>query len=213
MQEDIKLWPFKVISGPGERPIIVVQYRGEERPFAAEEISAMVLVKMRETAEAYLGSAVKNAVITVPVYFNGSQRQDTIDAGAIAGLNVMRIINEPSAAAIADGLDRMSGSSEVKTVLIFDLGGGTLDISVIDIENGKFIVQATSGDTHLGGEDLNSRMVEHFVQDFLKRHGSDIRSNPRGLMRLRAACERAKRMLSTTAQSKFEIDSLHDGID
>ncbi|KQK22330.1 hypothetical protein BRADI_1g66550v3 [Brachypodium distachyon] len=158
VQEDIKLWPFKVISGPGERPIIVVQYRGEERPFAAEEISAMVLVKMRETAEAYLGSAVKNAVITVPVYFNGSQRQDTIDAGAIAGLNVMRIINEPSAAAIADGLDRMSGSSEVKTVLIFDLGGGTLDISVIDIENGKFIVQATSGDTHLGGEDLNSRM-------------------------------------------------------
>ncbi|KAM0930832.1 hypothetical protein ACQ4PT_000733 [Festuca glaucescens] len=213
VQGDMKLWPFEVISGPCDRPTIVVQYRGEEKHFAAEEISSMVLVKMRETAEAYLGKEVENAVITVPVYFNDSQRQATIDAGAIAGLNVMRIINEPSAAAIAYGLDRMYETCEVKTVLIFDFGGGTLDISVIDIDNDIFTVKATSGDTHLGGEDLNNRMVEHFVQDFLKKHKSDVGNNPRALMRLRTACERAKRMLSSTAQTKFEIDSLHDGID
>uniref|UniRef100_A0ACD5WB62 Uncharacterized protein n=1 Tax=Avena sativa TaxID=4498 RepID=A0ACD5WB62_AVESA len=193
--------------------MIVVHYMGEEKHFTAEEISSMMLVKMRETAEAYLGTAVKNVVITVPVYFNDSQRQGTIDAGAIAGLNVMRIINEPSAAAIAYGLDKLSSNGEVKTVLIFDLGGGTMDVSIISIQRGVFTVKATSGDTHLGGQDLNSRMVEHFLQDFLKRHKSDIRSNPRALMRLRTACERAKRMLSTTAQAKFEIDSLHDGID
>jgi L1 cell adhesion molecule like protein len=209
----MKLWPFKVISGPGDRPTIMVQYRGEEKHFAAEEISSMVLVKMRETAEAYLGKEVENAVITVPVYFNDSQRQATIDAGAIAGLNVMRILNEPSAAAIAYGLDKMYETCEVKTVLIFDFGGGTLDISVIDIDNDIFTVKATSGDTHLGGEDLNNRMVEHFVQDFLTKHKSDIGNNPRALMRLRTACERAKRMLSSTVQAKFEIDSLHDGID
>jgi L1 cell adhesion molecule like protein len=190
------------------------QYRGEEKRFAAEEISSMVLIKMRETAEAYLGTTVKNAVITVPVYFNDSQRQATIDAGSIAGLNVMRIINEPSAAAIAYGLDEMSVScGAAKTVLIFDFGGGTLDISVISIHKDTFTVKATSGDTHLGGEDLNNRMVEHFVQEFLKKHKSDIGNNPRGLMRLRTACERAKRMLSSTAQAKFEIDALHDGID
>jgi L1 cell adhesion molecule like protein len=194
--------------------MIVVQYRGEEKRFAAEEISSMVLIKMRETAEAYLGTTVKNAVITVPVYFNDSQRQATIDAGSIAGLNVMRIINEPSAAAIAYGLDEMSVSGgAAKTVLIFDFGGGTLDISVISIHKDTFTVKATSGDTHLGGEDLNNRMVEHFVQEFLKKHKSDMRNSPRALMRLRMACERAKRMLSSTAQSKFEIDALHDGID
>ncbi|KAM0839467.1 hypothetical protein ACQ4PT_060294 [Festuca glaucescens] len=191
VQGDIKLWPFKVISGPSDRPMIVVQYRGQEKLFSAEEISSMVLVKMRETAESYLGTTVKNAVITVPVYFNDSQREATMDAGAIAGLNVMRIINEPSAAAIAYGLmDRMYDNGE-----------------------GHLTVKATSGDTHLGGEDLNNRMVEHFVKDFLKRHNSDIGSNPRALVRLRTACERAKRMLSSTAQAKFEIDSLHDGID
>ncbi|KAM0826489.1 hypothetical protein ACQ4PT_068837 [Festuca glaucescens] len=213
VQGGIKLWHFKVISGPGDRPMIIVQYRGEEKHFTAEEISSMMLVKMRETAEAYLGTVVKNVVITVPVYFNDSQRQATIDAGTIAGLNVMRIINEPSAAAIAYGLDKIANSVELKTVLIFDLGGGTMDVSIISINRGVFTVKATSGDTHLGGQDLNGRMVEHFVQDFLKRHKSDIRSNPRALMRLRTACERAKRMLSTTAQAKFEIDSLHDGID
>jgi L1 cell adhesion molecule like protein len=193
--------------------MIIVQYRGEEKHFTAEEISSMMLVKMRETAEAYLGTVVKNVVITVPVYFNDSQRQATIDAGTIAGLNVMRIINEPSAAAIAYGLDKRAKSVELKTVLIFDLGGGTMDVSIISIHRGVFTVKATSGDTHLGGQDLNGRMVEHFVQDFLKRHKSDIRSNPRALMRLRTACERAKRILSTTVQAKFEIDSLHDGID
>ncbi|XP_051196146.1 heat shock cognate 70 kDa protein-like [Lolium perenne] len=214
VQGDIKLWPFKVISGPSNRPTIVVQYRGEEKHFSAEEISSMVLVKMYQTAESYLGTTVKNAVITVPVYFNDSQRQATMDAGTIAGLNVIRIINEPSAAAIAYGLmDMVYDNGEVKTVLIFDFGGGTLDISVINIDRDTFTVKATSGDTHLGGEDLNNRMVEHFVQDFLKRHKSDIGSNPRALMRLRTACERAKRMLSSTAQAKFEIDSLHDGID
>ncbi|KAE8808144.1 heat shock cognate 70 kDa protein-like [Hordeum vulgare] len=213
VQGDMKLWPFKVISGTSDRPMIVVKYRGEERQFTAEEISSMVLVKMRETAEAYLDTAVKNAVITVPVYFNDSQRQATLDAGIIAGLNVTRIINESSAAAIAYGLNNTSVSGDAKTVLIFDFGGGTLDISVINIDKGTFAVKATSGDTHLGGEDLNNRMVEHFVLEFLKKHKSDITGSPRALMRLRTACERAKRMLSSTAQAKFEIDSLHDGID
>ncbi|KAM3314170.1 hypothetical protein ACQJBY_033182 [Aegilops geniculata] len=213
VQGDIKLFPFKVISGPGDRPLIVVKYRGEVKQFAAEEISSMMLVKMWEIAEAYLGTSVKNVVIAVPVYFTDSQRQATMDAGAIAGLNVMRIINEPSAAAIAYGLDKGSRKGEGKTVLIFDLGGGTLDVSIITIHMGIFTVKATSGDTHLGGQDLNSRMVEHFVQDFLKRHKSDIRNNPKALMRLRAACERAKRMLSSMVQAKFEIDSLHDSID
>ncbi|XBI49129.1 hypothetical protein VPH35_112750 [Triticum aestivum] len=215
VQGDMKLWPFKVISGPSNRPMTLVKYRGEEKQFAAEEISSMVLVKMKETAEAYLGTTVKDAVITVPVYFNDSQRQSTLDAGAIAGLNVTRIINEPSAAAIAYGLDNASVNGGAKTVLIFDYGGGTLDISIINIDNGTFNVKATSGDTHLGlgGEDLNNRMVEHFVQDFLKKHKSDLRSNPKALMKLRAACERAKRMLSYTSQVKIEIESLHDGID
>ncbi|XBI95648.1 hypothetical protein VPH35_032062 [Triticum aestivum] len=158
VQGDIKLWPFKVIPGPADRPMMVVQYGGEERHFTAEEISSMILVKMKETAEAYLGTSVKNVVITVPVYFNDSQRQATIDAGAIAGLNVMRIINEPSAAAIAYGLDKMSGSGEAKTVLIFDLGGGTMDVSIVSVQNDVFTVKATSGDTHLGGQDLNNRM-------------------------------------------------------
>uniref|UniRef100_A0A453D777 Heat shock protein 70 n=1 Tax=Aegilops tauschii subsp. strangulata TaxID=200361 RepID=A0A453D777_AEGTS len=158
VQGNIKLWPFKVIPGPADRPMMAVQYGGEEKHFTAEEISSMILVKMKETAEAYLGMSVKNVVITVPVYFNDSQRQATIDAGAIAGLNVLRIINEPSAAAIAYGLDKMPGSGEAKTVLIFDLGGGTMDVSIISVQNGVFTVKATSGDTHLGGQDLNNRM-------------------------------------------------------
>ncbi|KAI5010383.1 hypothetical protein ZWY2020_012520 [Hordeum vulgare] len=152
----------------------------------------MMLIKMQETAEAYLGTSVKNVVVTVPVYFNDSQRQATIDAGVIAGLNVIRIMNEPSAAAIAYGLDKMSGNGEAKTVLIFDLGGGTMDVSIISVKDGVFTVKATSGDTHLGGQDLNNRMVEHFVEDFLKKHKSDIRGSLRALMRLRTACERAR---------------------
>ncbi|KAI4966134.1 hypothetical protein ZWY2020_046424 [Hordeum vulgare] len=213
VQGDMKLWPFKVVSGPGDRPMMVVQYMGQEKHFTAEEISSMMLIKMQETAEAYLGTSVKNVVVTVPVYFNDSQRQATIDAGVIAGLNVIRIMNEPSAAAIAYGLDKMSGNGEAKTVLIFDLGGGTMDVSIISVKDGVFTVKATSGDTHLGGQDLNNRMVEHFVEDFLKKHKSDIRGSPRALMRLRTACERAKRMLSSMVEAKFEIDSLHDSVD
>ncbi|CAO2196998.1 unnamed protein product [Urochloa humidicola] len=213
VQSDMKLWPFKVIPGPGDKPMIVVNYKGEEKQFAAEEISSMVLIKMREIAEAYLGSTIKNAVVTVPAYFNDSQRQATKDAGVIAGLNVMRIINEPTAAAIAYGLDKKASSAGEKNVLIFDLGGGTFDASLLTIEEGIFEVKATAGDTHLGGEDFDNRMVNHFVQEFKRKHKKDISGNPRALRRLRTACERAKRTLSSTAQTTIEIDSLYEGID
>ncbi|GKV08148.1 hypothetical protein SLEP1_g19823 [Rubroshorea leprosula] len=213
VQSDMKLWPFKVIAGPGDKPMIVVNYKGEEKQFAAEEISSMVLMKMKEIAEAYLGSTIKNAVVTVPAYFNDSQRQATKDAGVISGLNVMRIINEPTAAAIAYGLDKKAGSSGEKNVLIFDLGGGTFDVSLLTIEEGIFEVKATAGDTHLGGEDFDNRMVNHFVQEFKRKHKKDISGNPRALRRLRTACERAKRTLSSTAQTTIEIDSLYEGID
>ncbi|CAI5515931.1 unnamed protein product [Closterium sp. Naga37s-1] len=213
VQSDIKLWPFKVISGAGEKPMIQVEYKGETKQFAAEEISSMVLTKMKEIAEAYLGTTVKNAVVTVPAYFNDSQRQATKDAGVIAGLNVMRIINEPTAAAIAYGLDKKNSSSSEKNVLIFDLGGGTFDVSILSIEDGIFEVKATAGDTHLGGEDFDNRMVNHFVQEFKRKYKKDLSNNPRSLRRLRTACERAKRTLSSTAQTTIEIDSLYEGID
>ncbi|XP_027352003.1 heat shock cognate 70 kDa protein-like isoform X3 [Abrus precatorius] len=213
VQSDMKLWPFKIIAGAGEKPMIVVNYKGEEKQFAAEEISSMILTKMREIAEAYLGSTVKNAVVTVPAYFNDSQRQATKDAGVIAGLNVMRIINEPTAAAIAYGLDKKATSVGEKNVLIFDLGGGTFDVSLLTIEEGIFEVKATAGDTHLGGEDFDNRMVNHFVQEFKRKNKRDISGNPRALRRLRTACERAKRTLSSTAQTTIEIDSLFEGID
>ncbi|KAJ3699401.1 hypothetical protein LUZ61_003106 [Rhynchospora tenuis] len=264
VQSDIKLWPFKVIPGPGDKPMIQVNYKGEEKQFAAEEISSMVLIKMKEIAEAYLGSTIKNAVVTVPAYFNDSQRQATKDAGVIAGLNVMRIINEPTAAAIAYGLDKKATSVGEKNVLIFDLGGGTFDVSLLTIEEGIFEVKATAGDTHLGGEDFDNRMVNHFVQEFKRKNKKDISGNPRALRRLRTACERvkatagdthlggedfdnrmvnhfvqefkrknkkdisgnpralrrlrtacerAKRTLSSTAQTTIEIDSLFEGID
>ncbi|KAH6762671.1 heat shock protein 70 [Perilla frutescens var. hirtella] len=214
VKSDVKLWPFKVISGPGGKPMMVVSYKGEEKQFSAEEISSMVLTKMKVIAEVYLGSIVKNAVITVPAYFNDSQRQATRDAGLIAGLNVMRIINEPTAAAIAYGLDKKGTSSEAKNVLIFDLGGGTFDVSLVRIKGGIFEVKAIAGDTHLGGEDFDNRMVDHFVKEFKqKKNKKDISKNPRALRRLRSACERAKRTLSSTAQTKIEIESLLDGID
>ncbi|KAL6639294.1 hypothetical protein ACP70R_023024 [Stipagrostis hirtigluma subsp. patula] len=214
VQKDIKLWPFKVVAGREDRPMVVVQYKGEEKQFSPEEISSMVLAKMKETAEIYLGTTVKNAVVTVPVYFSNSQRQSTIDAGAIAGLNVMCIINEPTAAAIAYGLDKMPISNGVRTVLIFDLGGGTLDISLLSIGKGNFVVKAIAGDTHLGGADFDNELVNYSLQEFLKKHGkTDIRSNQKALRRLRTACERAKRMLSSTAQTTIEVDSLHNGID
>jgi len=210
VQADMKHWPFKVVSGPGGTPIIEVEYKGETKQFKAEEISSMVLTKMKEIAEAYLGKEVKNAVVTVPAYFNDSQRQATKDAGSIAGLNVMRIINEPTAAAIAYGLDQ---KGDEKNVLIFDLGGGTFDVSLLTIEEGIFEVKATAGDTHLGGEDFDNRMVDYFLADFKKRFKKDMSKNQRSLRRLRTACERAKRTLSSSTQAHIEIDSLFDGVD
>merc|ERR1712070_1242375 len=210
VQSDMKHWPFKVVSGPGGAPIIEVEYKGESKQFKAEEISSMVLSKMREIAEAYLGKEVKNAVVTVPAYFNDSQRQATKDAGSISGLNVLRIINEPTAAAIAYGLDK---KGDEKNVLIFDLGGGTFDVSLLTIEEGIFEVKATAGDTHLGGEDFDNRMVDHFVEEFKKKNRKDITTNQRALRRLRTACERAKRTLSSSTQAHIEIDSLFEGVD
>ena len=210
VQSDMKHWPFKVTPGAGGTPIIDVEYKGERKSFKAEEISSMVLIKMKEIAEAYLGKEVKNAVVTVPAYFNDSQRQATKDAGSISGLNVLRIINEPTAAAIAYGLDK---KGDEKNVLIFDLGGGTFDVSLLTIEEGIFEVKATAGDTHLGGEDFDNRMVDYFLQEFKRRHRKDMSQNQRSLRRLRTACERAKRTLSSSTQAHIEIDSLFDGID
>ncbi|KAM1780077.1 hypothetical protein ACFX11_041460 [Malus domestica] len=213
VQRDMEHWPFKVISGPGDKPMIVVTYKGEEKQFTAEEISSMVLFKMREIAEAYLGSSIKNAVVAVPAYFNDSQRQATKDAGVIAGLNVLRIMNEPTAAAFAYGLDKKATSVGEKNVLIFDLGGGTFDVSLLTGEEGIFQVKATAGDTHLGGEDFDNRMVNHFVQEFKRKSKKDISSSARALRRLRTACESAKRTLSSTSQTTIGIDSLYEGVD
>jgi len=211
VQSDMKHWPFKVIPKDGDKPYIKVQFKGEEKTFSPEEISSMVLIKMKETAEAFLGKTVTDAVVTVPAYFNDSQRQATKDAGAISGLNVKRIINEPTAAAIAYGLDK-KGKTE-RNVLIFDLGGGTFDVSLLTIEDGIFEVKATAGDTHLGGEDFDNRMVNHFVEEFKRKYKKDISSNARALRRLRTSCERAKRTLSSSAQASIEIDSLYEGVD
>ena len=210
VQSDMKHWSFKVVDVNG-KPDIKVEYKGEEKLFTPEEISSMVLLKMKETAEAYLGGDVKDAVVTVPAYFNDSQRQATKDAGVIAGLNVMRIINEPTAAAIAYGLDKKD--QQEKNVLIFDLGGGTFDVSLLTIEEGIFEVKATAGDTHLGGEDFDNRLVNHFVQEFKRKNKKDLTTNARSLRRLRTAAERAKRTLSSAAQTSIEIDSLFEGID
>jgi len=209
---DTKLWPFKVVPGAGDKPMIQVHYMGEDKKFHPEEISSMILIKMKETAEAYLGGTVKDAVVTVPAYFNDSQRQATKDAGAIAGLNVLRIINEPTAAAIAYGLDK-KGAGE-RNVLIYDMGGGTFDVSVLTIEDGIFEVKSTAGDTHLGGEDFDNRVVDFCLQDFKRKNrGKDLAGNQRAIRRLRTQCERAKRTLSSSTQATIEIDSLFDGID
>ncbi|XP_062974202.1 heat shock-related 70 kDa protein 2 [Elgaria multicarinata webbii] len=212
VQSDMKHWPFCVVSEAG-KPKVQVEYKGEVKAFFPEEISSMVLTKMKEIAEAYLGRKVQSAVITVPAYFNDSQRQATKDAGTITGLNVLRIINEPTAAAIAYGLDKKGSGAGEKNVLIFDLGGGTFDVSVLTIEDGIFEVKSTAGDTHLGGEDFDNRMVSHFVEEFKRKHKRDIAGNKRAVRRLRTACERAKRTLSSSTQASIEIDSLFDGID
>jgi len=212
VQADKKHWPFDIID-EGGRPKIQIEHKGQTKKFFAEEISSMILGKMKETAEAYLGKTVSDAVVTVPAYFNDSQRQATKDAGVIAGLNVLRIINEPTAAAIAYGLDKKGNTQGEKNVCIFDLGGGTFDVSILSIEDGIFEVKSTAGNTHLGGEDFDNRMVGHFCDEFKRKHKKDLRENKRSLRRLRTACERAKRTLSSSAQASIEIDALYEGID
>jgi L1 cell adhesion molecule like protein len=212
VKSDMSHWPFTVRAGQNDKPQIEVDFKGERATFQPEEISAMVLTKMKQTAEAYLGGEVKDAVITVPAYFNDAQRQATKDAGTIAGLNVLRIINEPTAAALAYGLDRKKEGEQ--NVIIFDCGGGTHDVSLITIDDGVFEVKATAGDTHLGGEDFDSAMVDWCVQEFeRKNRGVSVKDSARALRRLRTACERAKRTLSTSTQANIEIDALVDGID
>ncbi|AET43623.1 heat shock protein 70 [Micromonas pusilla virus PL1] len=211
VQDDMKDWSYKVVAGSGDKPMIRVEFHGETKEFAPEEISSMVLTKMKEVAEGYLGKKVTDAVVTVPAYFNDSQRQATKDAASIAGLNCLRIINEPTAAAIAYGLDK--NKEEDTNVLIFDLGGGTFDVSLLNIEGGIFEVKATAGDTHLGGEDFDARLLRHLAEEFKRKHKKDITGNARALRRLRSACERAKRTLSTTSQTSVEIDSLFEGVD
>jgi L1 cell adhesion molecule like protein len=212
VQKDMQHWPFSVTADASGKTQIGVEFKGEQKKYLPEEISAMVLIKMKQTAEAYLGSDIKDAVITVPAYFNDSQRQATKDAGIIAGLNVLRIINEPTAAALAYGLDKKKSGEQ--NVIIFDCGGGTHDVSLITIDDGVFEVKATAGDTHLGGEDFDSAMVEWCIQEFEKKNkGVTVKGNDRALRRLRTACERAKRSLSTSTQSTVEVDALANGID
>ena len=209
LQSDLKHFPFEV-KDKGNKPVIEVEYKNEKKQFHPEEISSMILTKMKETAEAYIGEEVKDAVVTVPAYFNDSQRQATKDAGSIAGLNVLRIINEPTAAAIAYGLDNKSVE---KNVLIFDLGGGTFDVSLLNIDDGIFEVKATAGDTHLGGEDFDNILLKHFTDEFKRKYRHDLTDNKRASRRLRTACEKAKRTLSSSSTASIEIDSLYEGID
>ena len=209
IQNDIRNFPFDIISDDN-KPKIKVNYKGEEKTYHPEEISSMVLTKMKEIATSYIGYDVVDAVITVPAYFNDSQRQATKDAGQIAGLNVLRVINEPTAAAIAYGLDKKGKESNV---LIFDLGGGTFDVSLLSIEDGIFEVKATAGDTHLGGEDFDNLLVNHFKGEFKRKNKVDLSDNKKSMRRLKTACERAKRTLSSGSTASIELDSLFDGID
>nr|KYP50783.1 Heat shock cognate 70 kDa protein [Cajanus cajan] len=213
IQKDKMLWPFKVVAGVNDQPMIIVKYKGQEKRLCAEEVSAMVLTNMRQIAEAYLESPVKKAVVTVPAYFNDSQRKATIDAAAIAGLTVMRIINEPTAAAIAYGLDKRTNCVGDRNIFIFDLGGGTFDVSLFTFKDKVIQVKATEGNTHLGGEDFDNRMVNYFVEEFKRKKKVDISGNPRALRRLRTACERAKRTLSYAVDTTIEVDALFQGID
>ncbi len=211
LKNELKHWPFKVSSGDDDKPIIEVNYKGEVKKFTPEEISSMVLVKMKDIAEKYLGEEVKNAVITCPAYFNDQQRQATKDAGAIAGLNVLRIINEPTSSILFFGLEKKTNKEQ--NVLVFDCGGGTHDVSLISIEEGIFEVLATAGDTRLGGEDFDNRMVDYFIEEFKKKYKKDPSDNKRSVRRLRTACEKAKRQLSSSTQAYLEIDGFLDGID
>lgn len=210
VQNLTKHFTYKVVE-KSDKPNIQVEYQGETKVFSPEEISSMVLMKMKETAESYLGTTVTDAVITVPAYFNDSQRQATKDAGTIAGLNVLRIINEPTAAAIAYGLDKKSAKE--KNVLIFDCGGGTHDVSLLTIDESIFEVKATGGDTMLGGEDFDTRLVEYLMEEFKRKFKKDIKDNKRAVRRLRTECEKAKRTLSSSSTANIEIDSLYEGID
>lgn len=210
VRADMKHWPFAIVDVDG-KPKIQVKFKNETKIYSPEEISSMILIKMKDIAESYVGEKLYDAVVTVPAYFNDSQRQATKDAGTIAGLNILRIINEPTAAAIAYGLD--SASESERNVLIFDLGGGTFDVSILSIDEGIFEVRSTSGDTHLGGEDFDNRMVEFFADEYMRKEKVDLRNNKRSMRRLRTACERAKRILSTNSQATIEIDSLVDGRD
>ncbi|KAK4229704.1 heat shock protein 70 family [Podospora fimiseda] len=211
VKKDMESWPFKVVDDEGN-PKVQVQYLGETKTFSPQEISAMVLVKMKEIAETKIGKKVEKAVITVPAYFNDNQRQATKDAGAISGLNILRIINEPTAAAIAYGLGAGKSAKE-RNVLIYDLGGGTFDVSLLNIQGGVFTVKATAGDTHLGGQDFDTNLLEYFQKEFTRKTKKDLSGDARALRRLRTACERAKRTLSSGAQTTVEIDSLFDGED
>ncbi|KAJ1694505.1 hypothetical protein LUZ63_011203 [Rhynchospora breviuscula] len=214
VQSDMKLWSFKVIEGNEDRPNILVNFQGAEKQFAAEEISSMILTKMKEVAEAFLGCTIKDAVVTVPAYFNDAQRQATKDAGLIAGLNVLRIMDEPTAAAVAYGFDSNDVNSTVKkNVLIFDLGGGTFDVSLLSICNGVLEVKSTAGDSHVGGEDFDNRMFNYFVEEFRRKERKDISNNPGALMRLKNACEQGKRILSTSTETTVHIDCLYEGVD
>ena len=210
VQNDIKNWPFSVVD-KGGKPFIQVQYKGDTKDFRPEELSAMILVKMKQIAEGFLNETVTKACITVPAYFCDAQRQATKDAGNIAGLDVLRIINEPTAAAIAYGLDNVKNGEQ--TILVFDLGGGTFDVSLLSIDEGVFEVKATAGDTHLGGEDFDTRILQHFMTEFKRKHKKDISTSAKSLNRLRSACEKAKRTLSSSSQASIEIDSLFEGID
>lgn len=212
VQSDMKHFPYHVKPDKNGKPMIEVSYKNEMKQFQPEEISSMVLIKMKEIAESYLGTTVTDAVITVPAYFNDSQRQATKDAGVIAGLNVLRIINEPTAAAIAYGLENEKKTGE-RNVLIYDLGGGTFDVTLLSIDDGVFEVKATAGDTHLGGEDFDRRLVEYFMSEFKKKHRRDISDNKRSMRRLQTACESAKKTMSSSTVGVIEIDSLYEGID
>ncbi len=209
VQQEIKGFSYDVINRGG-KPVIQAEYKDEVKSFQPEEISAMILSEMKQIASSYLGQDITDVVITVPAYFNDGQRQATKDAGSIAGLNVLRIINEPTAAAIAYGLN--NASSE-QNVLIFDLGGGTFDVSLLNIDDGIFEVRATAGDTHLGGEDFDNLLMQHFQTEFKRKHKLDISDNKRALRRLKTACEKAKRTLSSSATANLEIDSLYEGVD